>query len=547
MERNRNKKSITLRLFATVFLVVLLLNILSVIGTLSLSEASRRNVIQEHSYALSLYMNQLDRELSQAQSRMYDLSRSNAYGLAMSPLDNSENTYEILRNRTYVTETLNGWLGQFPLIDGYYILQPGTGLLIICGSDSAFVLKLSDELPGLSGEEEKTTKQDGRWHLQKTDDQGSLFFASVYHDSVYGAWVQEDRLLEEWGIERTGRERYELLGEQDGTRSDCVDAASESFDGILRYHMPSLESMVPAGVRILLIASIIMLLALPLVWFSMRKLVILPLRELMGAIRHIEAGDTGYRIPEKSTSSEFGQLNMQFNNSMDQLAGMRMQVYESQLEKERIYVNYLSQQMQPHFVLNTLNLIFSMEPEEYDLIQETVTCLSDYYRYIAHVQDRLVPMEAEITHVENYFKLQQIRYPDMFFYEISCPEKLKKTMIPPIIIQTFAENAIKHSLVVGEVNRVDILVEEVPSDGSDTQIHISIRDHGKGYPEETLEKIRLFRETGVQQESLGLGIQNTIERMHLIYQDRARVIFANAPDGGAMVELYLPEMIREVE
>ena len=92
---------------------------------------------------------------------------------------------------------------------------------------------------------------------------------------------------------------------------------------------------------------------------------------------------------------------------------------------------------------------------------------------------------------------------------------------------------------------VEILVEEVSSDSSDPLLHISIRDHGKGYPEETLEKIRLFRETGEQQEGLGLGIQNTIERMRLIYQDRARVIFVNAPDGGAMAELYLPEMNRE--
>jgi len=137
-------------------------------------------------------------------------------------------------------------------------------------------------------------------------------------------------------------------------------------------------------------------------------------------------------------------------------------------------------------------------------------------------------------------------------------------MIPPIIIQTFAENAIKHSLVVGEVNRVEILVEEaagIPGSfaGNDIDceeqdhticcrdaiLHISIRDHGKGYPEETLEKIRMFRETGVHQEGLGLGIQNTIERMHLIYQHDAQVIFANAPDGGAMVELYLPEKLQE--
>ena len=66
-------------------------------------------------------------------------------------------------------------------------------------------------------------------------------------------------------------------------------------------------------------------------------------------------------------------------------------------------------------------------------------------------------------------------------------------------------------------------------------------------PEETLEKIRLFRETGVQQDGLGLGIQNTIERIQLIYQNRGQLIFANAPDGGAVAELYLPVIIQEEE
>ena len=89
-----------------------------------------------------------------------------------------------------------------------------------------------------------------------------------------------------------------------------------------------------------------------------------------------------------------------------------------------------------------------MEPDQYPLMIKTLLCLSRYFRYVAHISEPLVPMEAELEHVKNYFQLQQIRYPDNFTYDIQCPEELLEMLIPPIVIQTFAENAIKHSLDV---------------------------------------------------------------------------------------------------
>ena len=216
-----------------------------------------------------------------------------------------------------------------------------------------------------------------------------------------------------------------------------------------------------------------------------------------------------------------------------------MEIYEAQLENERTRVSYLTQQMQPHFVLNTLNLIYSMEPEEYDLIQSTIMCLSNYYRYVAHITDPQVALGAELTHVENYFKLQQTRYPGMFFYEIECPENLREQMIPPIVIQTFAENTIKHSLIPGRENRIWIQIEETP----EKQLHVLIRDSGNGYPPEVLAQIQCYQQTRKKQPNLGMGIQNTIERLRLIYKGQEKLYFSNQPQGGAQVDFYFP--IRE--
>ena len=109
-------------------------------------------------------------------------------------------------------------------------------------------------------------------------------------------------------------------------------------------------------------------------------------------------------------------------------------------------------------------------------------------------------------------------------------------MIPPLLIQNFVENAIKHSLVIGMVNHVEVRIEMAKE-----QLHISIHDTGTGYPDDVLEKIRLFQQTRVRQEGLGLGIQNTIERLELLYGHNAGLSFCNAPKGGAQVDIFLPE------
>lgn len=109
-------------------------------------------------------------------------------------------------------------------------------------------------------------------------------------------------------------------------------------------------------------------------------------------------------------------------------------------------------------------------------------------------------------------------------------------LIPPIVIQTFAENAIKHSLIIGVMNHVEVHIQL-----DDERLHISIHDTGTGYPDEVLERIRIFQQTRERQEGLGLGIQNTIERLELLYGHNASLSFCNAPKGGAQVDILLPK------
>lgn len=109
-------------------------------------------------------------------------------------------------------------------------------------------------------------------------------------------------------------------------------------------------------------------------------------------------------------------------------------------------MRYLSQQIQPHFVLNTLNILYSYEPEEYPLIQKMILCLSKYFRYIVKVHSDFVELSQELAHIKNYFEIQEARYPEQFDYYVESEEGMDDLLIPPLLIQNFTENSIKYAI-----------------------------------------------------------------------------------------------------
>ena len=537
MKKRTHHYSLALRLFSSVILGMLALNILTIYSTQRLGESAEENILRKYRQVQVFYANEVEREMSEAQGRITDVS--NAYMTAMAVSGaamQDERQYEALRCRTELIIAMRNWQLWFPMTTGYYVYGRDVNVLLFQGDGMPSQQWFSSHL---RGEAAPDITQNTGWQLLDTPTGRILLFNMDRRNSSYGTWINVEKLWRTLELNNTDAEHVYSIIRSDEPAPDgiCIDVPIGKTGYILRQTLPQSATALPQSVSLLQFLSYSMLLVLPVSWFSLRRLVFQPLKALTKAIYQINEGNTDYRIPETATTSEFNQLNHEFNRSIEMIAQTRMQVYESQLENERTRINYLTQQMQPHFVLNTLNLVYSMEPSQYKLMQRTIQCLARYFRYVAHVSEPLVPIEAELEHVKNYFNLQQIRYPDNFDYDVACPEELMEKLIPPIVIQTFAENAIKHSLTIGEQNRVDVRIDQA----EDGRIHILIHDSGTGYPQEVLEKIRTFQQTRVKQEGLGLGIQNTIERISLIYDSGTDLRFSNAAEGGAQVDIYLPE------
>jgi LytS/YehU family sensor histidine kinase len=173
-----------------------------------------------------------------------------------------------------------------------------------------------------------------------------------------------------------------------------------------------------------------------------------------------------------------------------------------QAERERITaeLSHLKAQVNPHFLFNTLNSIYSLALEKSDDTADAVVRLSGMMRYVISEADKdFVSLEKEIRYVCDYVDLQKLRFGSAVHLDFKVVGDLTGKKIAPLILIPFVENAFKHG-----VN---------PEIDSDILIHILIKDGRL----EMIVKNKIL--PSVQQETLrnGLGVENTRNRLKHLY------------------------------
>jgi LytS/YehU family sensor histidine kinase len=134
------------------------------------------------------------------------------------------------------------------------------------------------------------------------------------------------------------------------------------------------------------------------------------------------------------------------------------------LEKELSQIKFevLKNQINPHFMFNSLNVLSELIETSVDDAQRFVDEFSAIYRYVLEtIEKPVVTLDEELGFVRSYFFLQQMRYGQSLKLNIDVPATIIKQFLPPLSLQVVLENAIKHN-VVNETNplQIDIRGEE---------------------------------------------------------------------------------------
>lgn len=178
---------------------------------------------------------------------------------------------------------------------------------------------------------------------------------------------------------------------------------------------------------------------------------------------------------------------------------LRLEMEEKQRQNKEAELAWLKNQLNPHFLFNTLNNISSLTQIDPDKAQDSIAQLSDLLRYAMYDSDKdLVPLEDEVGFLENYVSLMQLRCSKLV--DIKTDFKIVgHPMVAPLLFVALVENAFKHGVASGKVSFVHLSLK------ADEKTVVFGCDNSN-FPKDDHDR-----------SGSGIGVENTRRRLQLLY------------------------------
>lgn len=267
-----------------------------------------------------------------------------------------------------------------------------------------------------------------------------------------------------------------------------------------------------------------------------------PSQQLIHANETLAQGNLEYRLDaSKAGSREFAALYTSFNDMASQITKLRIEAYDLKLQEDANRLTMLRAQIKPHSFLNAIttisNLTYICEPEE---VRAYIAAFAKFIRYMLNVNDPWISLSGELSHIRNYLKMQETRFPGSIRLDLDCEEDTLSHEIPFLLLYTLVENSIKHAMTLYEV--LDIRIRSFRLDTEDFHgICLVEEDSGEGFSDEAVQ--RLLAEDAVFTKE-HLGLSNVRYTLNLLYHRSDLLQISNRKEGGAHVEIRIPD--REV-
>ena len=265
-----------------------------------------------------------------------------------------------------------------------------------------------------------------------------------------------------------------------------------------------------------------------------------PIEKLHSAITQVGKNDLQVQVAVKEDRhDELSELAQQFNRMVQSLRRNQQALLENQQALNDAQIRMLQAQLNPHFLCNTLDTMkWISKINQVPQVALMSTNLADILRFCIS-PDEFVELQKELQILGRYVEIQRIRLSDSFSYECAVPETLLSCMVPKMMLQPLAENAILHGL--SGVTDGELIVEAEQC--ADETLEIRVCDNGAGFPAEMLGP---YRPPEKQTGHLGLFNVDTILRKH--YGEQYGLRLSNrAGKMGACITARLPIVRRDAQ
>jgi two-component system, sensor histidine kinase YesM len=260
------------------------------------------------------------------------------------------------------------------------------------------------------------------------------------------------------------------------------------------------------------------------------------IHELLTRMKQVESGRLGKRMGSFKFK-ELQNISHGFNNMIGKLQQLMSDIETEQERKREAQFKVLQQQINPHFLYNTLESINALAALNGQREISKMTINLGKLLRISINGGYEVKVKNEIRHVISYLEIQKIRFDNRFAFEVNVEEELNDYPVLKLILQPLVENILLHAFSNSDDERGIIKIRGTISNG---QGEFWIEDNGKGIDKTILIELNRWKLRGNNEKSNGHGVRNVDERIRLFYGEKYGLLICSTKNEGTCIKISFP-------
>lgn len=271
--------------------------------------------------------------------------------------------------------------------------------------------------------------------------------------------------------------------------------------------------------------------------------IVRPIEKLSRLMQRAANKDLQITVPT-SNITEISSLYNSFDTMTRDIRQLMEDVIEEQNENKKMELTILQEQINPHFLYNSLEaIIWAASNGKSFQVEELTVSLARFYRLALSKGMDVVTLNQELELAGCYLKIMKMQYHDLFDYHITADETVADVLFPKMVLQPIVENSIYHGLQMkrasaGQPGSIEILVKRTAAEAA--SLIIEIRDNGAGIDPETLKELNQCMDISCHHSPAGFGLKNINQRIKLYYGESYGLEIESMLHMGTTVRITVP-------
>lgn len=377
--------------------------------------------------------------------------------------------------------------------------------------------------------------------LRQISEDGQMFIIDENGNTLYG---EREELSEEEKKEICARKNG-ILSQKNGDDTYVFGTLKiNNWKIVEKISFNDFELLYQKNTIYLFVLLVIIITLVSILVFYLDRKFLKPLTTLSEIMQY--SAEEEFKLPQRDClrEDEIGTLYRGYEKMMKEIHMLIQEKYVSEIKYLNSKLQSLMSQINAHFIFNTLENISSLAYlEENAQIATMSKSLGDMLRYSIDYEKDEEKLKTEILHIEQYIKIQEIRFGNHIFLEKKIEKGLEETKVLKFMLQPIVENSIEHGLAGIDLPWIIRLSAYKDRGG----VTVTICDNGIGMSEAVVEnvrkKIHAYDELSSDSRYVSIGLSNIHKRIQLLYHDPYGLDIENAEGRGVKILIHLPERV----